>query len=111
MEITLTKFMQTYYKNANTRSYVVELLNDEDFLKQQGWERVFHEGTGEGVADKKNGIVAVFDEENLEQFHSVGFYEYDPNAWKDTANGGWDKIYQGDNGADFNVISTTVFKI
>lgn len=100
---SLKDFMKNAYDNEIISVLASRSLNDDDFIKDKGWERVFHEGYGEGVYSPNEGIVAIYDNNELFLYHSYGFYKYNPKAWKHTANGGLDKIYAGDNGSDCEV--------
>lgn len=75
----LKNYIEKNYKENPVLA--VSELSDEEFLKSRGWKRVFHEGVGEGVYSPKEGIVAVFDEEDLDTYTDYTFYKYNPNAW------------------------------
>ena len=100
---SLREFMNDYYDNDSSCSSALELLMDDSYIQKQGWKRVFHEGYGEGVCSPTESIVAVFDVDDVPKYHSYGLYRYNPRAWKDTDGDGWDRIYAGDNGEDFEV--------
>ena len=100
---SLREFMNDYYNNDSSCSSALELLMDDSYIQKQGWKRVFHEGYGEGVCSPAESIVAVFDVDDIPKYHSYGLYRYNPRAWKDTDGDGWDRIYAGDNGEDFEV--------
>lgn len=105
---SLLKFMKHYYKSDPHEA--VDLLNDQTFVHKNGWRTVFHEGCGEGVWSPKEGIVATFDVDDLDNYNTVQIYKYDQNAWKPTdVRGGWDRIYNGDNGEDYDVEYVTSF--
>ena len=101
--LSLKDLMKYAYDDDLHFIMAIRSLNDDDFINDKGWERVFHEGYGEGVYSPNEGIVAIFDNDELSKYHSYGLYKYNPKAWKHTANGGWDKIYAGDNGSDCEV--------
>lgn len=94
-KMSLRKYMQTIYK-VNPYDAVRE-LSDNSFLRNNGWFRVFREGYGEGVCSLKEGIVVVFDEDDLNTYNEYDTYQYNPKVWIKTDNGGWDKIYQAGN--------------
>lgn len=75
----LKNYIEKNYKENPVLA--VSELSDEEFLKSRGWQRVFHEGVGEGVYSPEEGIVAVFDEEDLDTYTDYTFYKYNPNAW------------------------------
>lgn len=91
------------YDNDKLCVNALELLMDDDWVKSMGWRRVFHEGVGEGLYSPTENIVAVFDIDDVPTYHSYHFYRFNENAWKFCDGDGWDKIYNGDNGADFEV--------
>ena len=100
---SLKDFMKSAYSNEMGFVLAVRSLNDDDFINDKGWERAFHEGYGEGVYCPNEGVVAIFDDDELSNYRSYSLYKYNPKAWKHTANGGWDNIYAGDNGSDYEV--------
>ncbi len=97
--ISLRTYMDTVYK-TNPYQAVHEQLHDDKFVKEHGWFRVWHEGHGEGICSPKEKIVAVFDEDDLEECHDVYYYKYNPKAWVKTD---WNKIYNGENGEGYEV--------
>lgn len=92
MKESLKNFMENIYK-SNPYDAVIK-LSDDAFLKNKGWFRVFQEGFGEGVCSPIEGIVVVFDEDDLDTYNEYDVYEYNPKVWIRTDNGGWDKIYK-----------------
>ena len=100
---TLREFMQVCYDNDNTCIDAVYLLTDEVWLKSMGWKQVFHEGIGDGIYSPNENIVAVFDIDDVPSFHSYQLYKYNEKAWKSCDGDGWDRIYNGDNGEDYDV--------
>ena len=100
---SLRKFMREYYDNDSSCSSALELLMDDSFIEEQGWMRVFHEGYGDGVYSPKESIVAVFDVDDVPEYHSFHLYKFNPKTWKTTDGDGWDNIYGGDNGGNFDV--------
>lgn len=98
----LKEFMK-YYDDDDSCEEALRYLHDSTFLAQNGWFEVFHEGHGNGICSPKEGIVAVFDEDDLPLYHSYQFYKYNPKAWIRTSNGGWDDIYNGNNGGQYDV--------
>lgn len=97
---SLKKFMELWYDNDDSCLDALRRLTDESWLRKMGWKQVFHEGTGNGVYSPTEGIVAVFDEDDLPEYHSFQLYRYNPKAWKICGNVGWDSIYDGNNGGD-----------
>jgi hypothetical protein len=95
---SLRNFMKLWYDDDDSCIDAVGRLTDNTWLRSMGWEQVFHEGTGDGVYSPEEGIVAVFDEDELPEFHGYQLYKYDPKVWKSCNGNGLDKIYNGDNG-------------
>ena len=100
---SLKTFMKMWYDNDNSCEEALAELTDDAWLRSMGWERVFHEGIGDGVYSPEEGVVAVFDCDDLPEYHEYELYKYNPKAWKSINNGGWDNIYNGDNGGGFDV--------
>lgn len=90
--------MKFFYDNDNSCEEALVQLQYDEFLKRNGWFHVFHEGYGEGICSPREGVVAVFDVDDLPEYHSFNLYRYNPKAWIKTSNGGWDDIYNGING-------------
>ena len=76
----------------------VSLLSNDEFLKINGLKSVFHEGVGDGICSVEEGIVAVYDEDDLETYHEFTFYKYNPNAWVDMEEFG-----KGETGEEYEV--------
>ena len=94
----LFDFMDSFYL-SNPKETVSKLYNI-DFLHKNGWRGVWHEGLGYGVASIKEGIVVIYDEEDLDIYHEFTFYKYN-NAWVNAeTKEDWDSIYKGHNGSD-----------
>lgn len=100
---SLRNFMMVWYNNDNSCTDALEKLTDEVWLRSMGWKQVFHEGIGDGVHSQEEGIVAVFDEDGLPEYHSYQLYKYNPKSWKDCDGNGWERIYNGDNGDGYDV--------
>ena len=77
--------------------------HDDLFVKNHGWFRVWHEGHGDGICSPSEGIVATFDVDDLDEYHDVNFFRYNPKAWISTDGDGWDRIYAGENGEEYDV--------
>ena len=93
--------LKDYFKNcymADPEKAVSDLM-DDTFVAGMGWKRVFHEGIGDGIYNPEEGVVAVYDEDDLEEYHEYHFYRYRPEAWIITDNGGLDDVYAGNNGS------------
>lgn len=101
--VTLEIYMEVWYNNDTTCEDALAELQNEEWVHSMGWEYVFHEGIGNGVYSPKEGIVAVFDEDDLPYYHGYSLYHYNPKAWKSTENGEWDKVYEGNNGENYEV--------
>ena len=100
---SLRNFMKIWYNNDDSCIDALKRLTDEVWLRSMGWKQVFHEGIGDGVYSPEEGIVAVFDEDDLPEYHSYQLYKYNPKVWKSCDDNGWDRIYDGDNGDGFDV--------
>lgn len=100
---SLRDFMRVWYNNDDSCIDALEKLTDEAWLRPMGWKQVFHEGIGDGVYSPEEGIVAVFDEDDLPEYHSYQLYKYNPKVWKSCDGDGWDRIYDGDNGDGYDV--------
>jgi hypothetical protein len=79
--LSLRDFMTHYYDNDETCEEALSKLQDGRYVFGRGWEYVFHEGVGDGVYSPQEGIVAVFDEDDLPDYHSVNFYRFNPQSW------------------------------
>lgn len=77
--MNITEFFPTIYKK-NPKAAVAN-LSDDEFIAKMGWRRVFHEGVGDGIHSPGEGVVAVFDEDDLDTYSDYTFYRYDPDAW------------------------------
>ena len=99
--MTLKDYFKNYYA-VDPEKAVADLM-DDTFVASMGWKHVFHEGHGEGVYDPEEGVVAVFDVDDLEEYHEYHFYRYNPKAWVLTDNDGWDEVFAGNNGGDYEV--------
>lgn len=100
---SLKEYMKMWYDNDDSCQDALNDLTDEQWLHSMGWFQVFHEGIGNGVCSPSEKIVAVFDEDDLPMFHSYQLYRYNPKAWVSVENDGWDKVYNGENGDDYDV--------
>ena len=77
--MNLKNFFETAY--AKNPQVAVSLLTDDEFLKANGLKTVFHEGLGNGICSVEEGIVVVYDEDDLETYSDYDIYEYNPDAW------------------------------
>ena len=97
MKLTLKDFFEQVYKFDPT--YAVNVLSDDNFVRAKGWKRVFHEGVGDGIYSPDDGIVAVYDEDDLETYSEYTLYRYSPDAWVSM-----EELYNdGRNGEGFEV--------
>lgn len=78
--MTLKKFFTTEYEKNPENA--VSLLNDDTFIKRRKWKRVFKEGVGDGIYSPDENIVAIFDEDDLDEYAEYFLEEYDDN-WVD----------------------------
>lgn len=95
-KLTLYQYIHRVYFN-NPHKAVAE-LTDDVFLASMGWVPVFHEGVGDGVWSPEEGIVAVFDEDDLDTYWCFSFYKYNADAWPTM-----DKLNEGVNGEGYEV--------
>ena len=79
---TLRDYMNLWYDNSVSCLDALNELQDDVWLHSMGWQRVFCEGIGDGVYSPKEGIVVIFDEDDLPQYHEYCIYDYNPNDWK-----------------------------
>lgn len=100
---SLKNYMKMWYDNDDSCQDALRELTDEQWLHSMGWFQVFHEGIGDGVCSPSENIVAVFDEDDLPKFHSYQLYRYNPKSWVSVENDGWDNVYNGDNGDDYDI--------
>lgn len=73
--------MRLWYDNDISCEDALNKLQDEVWLHNMGWKQVFHEDYGDGVYSPAEGCVAVFDEDDLPEYHSYHLYKYNPKAW------------------------------
>ena len=92
---SLRNFMKVRYNNDNSCIDALEKLTDEVWLRSMGWKQVYSEGIGDGVYSPEEGIVAVFDEDDLPEWHGYQLYKYNPKTWKFCEGDGWDRIWMG----------------
>jgi len=100
---SLRTFMKVWYDNDVSCIDALEKLTDEVYLHSMGWKQVYHEGVGNGVHSPKEDIVVVFDEDDLPLYHSYAVFKYNPKAWVSVENDGWDEVYKGNNGEEYDV--------
>ena len=93
----LTEFFASVYK---TNPYeAVARLSDDVFVREMGWERVFHEGVGDGIYSPSENLVAVYDEDDLDTYSEFVFYRYNSDAWVSM-----EELFNGTrNGEEFEV--------
>lgn len=92
--------LQDYFNNVYKvdAEKAVEELFDDTFIRKNKWRRVFHEGVGDGIYSPKEGIVVVFDCDDLEEYSEFVFYKYNPNAWVSMRD-----AFNGKNGGEYKV--------
>ena len=78
-KLTLYQYMHRVYSTDPFKA--VDELTDDVFLAEMGWKAVFHEGVGDGVWSPEEGIVVVFDEDDLDTYHEFSIYKYNADAW------------------------------
>ena len=99
---SLREFFKTVYTEKPWNALC--MLASRKYTNEKEWYWVFHEGIGEGVYSKKEGIVAVFDEDDVDVHNEYTFYKYDPNAWVNASTpDDWKAIYDGRNGENYPV--------
>ena len=78
---TFKSFMENYYDNDETCVDAIRQLQGTPLRNLYDLYEVFHEGLGDGLYCPEEGIIAVFDEDDVPEYHSVSFFKYDPRAW------------------------------
>lgn len=93
----LTEFFASVYKTNPGKA--VAQLSDDAFVREMGWERVFHEGVGDGIYSPSENLVAVYDEDDLDTYSEYVFYRYNSDAWVSM-----EELFNGTrNGEEFEV--------
>ena len=98
--MTLVEFVKKELTNKKTWEKAVEKLQNRNFVFNQGWKYVWHEGYGMGICSPSENIVVIYEEDDVNYCNAYGFYKYNPNAWVDL---NWNKIYNGENGEGYEV--------